>query len=703
MSDKDNRMSSTRGFLGHLMLFLLSMAFVVFIFPREGIFRYDFQKGKPWMEESLFAPWDFAIRKSGTTLSRERDSLLSTFTPYFDIDTNLAAFELNAFVKYIDEQYKDYSGGTIFNAPFRNVKNQLHDVIDGIYSNGIMEVSEITESVLRDYHEISILKGNVSVKTELDNVYSNKEAYRTATAGKNSIAMRLKAAGNPDLAEFLESISLYDFISPNLFYNEEKSISAMDQLLSGISLSKGLVQEGELIITRGEIVSAGQNQVLESLKTEYEKKLGQSRGWYILIGRIITVSACYLILFLFLYHFRREVLETFHKTVFILILILIFVVMMRLVLYAPRVSIYIIPFAIIPIIVRTFYDARLALFIHLVTIMICGFMAPNSFEFVFMSFIAGVIAIFSLTNDYRRGKLLFSSIMVILSYSLVYSGITILKEGALTGADLYYYGWFGGNGVLLLITYPLIFLFEKTFGFLSDATLFELSDTNHPLLRRLAGEAPGTFQHSLQVSNLAEEGARAIGANSLLVRTGALYHDIGKLKHSEYFTENQSPEFNPHENLKPEDSAKLIIAHITHGVELAKKHKLPQQIIEFIITHQGDARTYYFYRKYKDTHPGEEVDAARFSYPGPRPGTKETAVLMMADAVEATSRSLKDYSEPVIREMVETIIDTQIEDGQFVDAPISFRDIKNIKEVFVKRLLTIYHARISYPKREKMD
>jgi hypothetical protein len=333
--------------------------------------------------------------------------------------------------------------------------------------------------------------------------------------------------------------------------------------------------------------------------------------------------------------------------------------------------------------------------------MITGFIVPNSFEFIFLNFLGGVVVIFTLTNTYRRGKLFFSASMVFLTLSLVYFGIGIIQEGDVSKIDWLNYAWFAGNSVLILLSYPLIYIFEKTFGFLSDATLFELSDTNQPLLRQLAEEAPGSFQHSMQVANLAEEGARVVGANPLLIRAGALYHDIGKVSGSEYFTENQSEQFNPHDNLEPERSAEIIIGHIRKGLDLARKYGLPQQIIDFIRTHQGTTKAYYFYRQYKDKYPDRDIDLSEFTYPGPKPFTKEQAILMMADAVEASSRSLKEYSEDTIRTLVDNIIDNQMKEGQFTLAPITFRDISRIKETFVSRLNTIYHARISYPGEKK--
>ncbi|HSL85536.1 MAG TPA: HDIG domain-containing protein, partial [Bacteroidales bacterium] len=402
---------------------------------------------------------------------------------------------------------------------------------------------------------------------------------------------------------------------------------------------------------------------------------------------------------LFLFNFRFEVLDSTHKTFFIILIILLFFIITRLVTYVPNDAVYLIPFAIVPVVIRTFYDSRLALFVHLVLIMLAAFIVPNSFEFIFMSFIAGVVAIFSLSTIYRRSKLFFTALMVFLAYSVVYFGIGILQEGSFANMKWSNYMWFAGNGILLMLSYPLIFIFEKTFRFLSDATLFELSDTNQPLLRRLAEGAPGSFQHSLQVANLAEEAAREIGANHLLVRTGALYHDIGKINNAEYFIENQPEGFSPHDRLDPLASSRLIIKHVVEGVEMAKKYKLPSPIIDFIQTHHGTTIVYYFYKKYLDQNPRDTNMEKEFGYPGPNPFSKETAIVMMADAVEASSRSLSNYSDENISELVERIIYLQEQDGQFANTPLTYKDISDIKNVFIKRLSNIYHARIAYPAR----
>ena len=415
-------------------------------------------------------------------------------------------------------------------------------------------------------------------------------------------------------------------------------------------------------------------------------------------GSFIIVSSSYLVLYLFLYHFRSEVLMVIRKTLFIIMIILIFLILTKIIVASPYQNLlYLVPFAVIPIMIRTFYDARLALFTLLITLMLAGLIVPDPFRFVFMNFISGMVAIFSMVNIYRKARLLFIALMVFISYSALYTGTGLMIDGSFKNVLLIQIIVFAVNSVLLLVSYPVIFYFEKEFLFLSDATLLELADTNQPLLRKLADEAPGSFQHSLQVSNLAEEAARIIGANLLLVRTGALYHDIGKIADPEYFTENQSDGISPHENMDPAESAKVIINHVKNGVVLAKNYKLPVQIIDFIRMHHGTTTAYYFLKKYSDMHPGITGMEKEFTYPGPRPFSKETAVVMMADAVEASSRSLGKYTEEAISEMVERVLYLQENAGQFSEVPLTFKDISDIKAAFKKRLANMHHVRIAYP------
>ncbi len=702
MSESGKIPKTNKKYLFHIAFFLASVIIVVAISPREGKFRYEFQKGKPWLRPALIAPWDFPVLKPGNVIARERDSIMKGFSPYFKLDPEVETKEMQEFEKYLNNLHDSYES---LNQPlsslgFISVKRELKSILAEIYLKGILEVNDITGSSDLKNDEITVVSGKVGEQRRLNTVFEQKDAYKYVEGKKEEFDLNVATTAGKSMGDFVTLVAYYNFIKPNLFYDAITSTAVKDRLIKEISLSRGLVQEGELIITRGEIVNDSKFMILESLRNEYEKRLGMYGRWLVILGRIILVSSCYLALYLFMYHFRFDVLSSTHKTFFIILIILLFILITRMVVYLPNERIFLIPFAIIPIVIRTFYDSRLALFIYLVSIMLAGFLVPNSFEFVFMSYIVGVIAIFSLTNIYRRSKLFTTALLVFLTYSVVYFGIGIMQEGNIANMNWKNYTLFAGNGVLLLLSYPLIFVFEKTFRFLSDATLFELSDTNQPLLRRLAEEAPGSFQHSLQVANLAGEAAREVGANHLLARAGAIYHDIGKTVNSEYFIENQSEGFSPHDHLDPVKSSRVIIDHVKEGIEMAKKYKLPSPIIDFIQTHHGTTVAYFFYKKFLDQNPSNTNMERTFAYSGPKPFSKETAIVMMADAVEASSRSLPNYSEENINELVERIIYIQEQDGQFSETPLTFKDISDIKNIFIKRLSNIYHARIAYPKRE---
>jgi len=692
---------TNKKYLYHVILFVASILIVVAVSPREGKFRFEFQKGKPWLGSSLIAPWDFAILKPDKLVARERDSIEKNLSPYFRSDPGIEKVQIAKFDEYLNNLSKKFESESRQLDPmgYLSVKRELNSVLASIYQTGVLETAETFPSDNLP-SEITVVVGKTGEQKQLNTIYTQKSAYQFAEEKKAELEKRFTSGSAKPLSDFISGVVLYDFIEPNLFYDALTSSAVRRRMIDEISINKGLVQEGELIISRGEIVNDSKFIILESLRSEYEKRLGKNDMWLIILGRIILVTACYLALYLFLYNFRFDVLSSTHKTFFIILILLLFIIITRLVIYLPGNVVFIIPFAIIPIVVRTFYDSRLALFVYLVAIMLAGFIVPNSFEFVFISYIVGVIVIFSLTNVYRRAKLFFAVLMVFLAYSVIYLGIGLMQEGSLSNLNWKNYIWFAGNGVFLLLSYPLIFVFEKTFRFLSDATLFELSDTNQPLLRKLAEEAPGSFQHSLQVANLAEEAAREIGANNLLTRTGALYHDIGKIINVEYFIENQHEGFSPHDNLDPLKSSEIIIGHIKSGIELSRKQNLPSPIIDFIQTHHGTTVAYFFYKKFLDRNPKSTEMEKLFAYSGPKPFSKETAIVMMADAVEASSRSLANYSEESISELVERIVYIQEQDGQFAETPLTFKDISDIKAVLIKRLSNIYHARIAYPMRE---
>ncbi len=695
-------------------LFLASILIVVYFFPREGKFRYEFQKGKPWMHDVLIAPYDFPIYKSEAELTAERDSILKQFKPYFVLDTTVMQQQLADYSGRFNAAWRDYmksvyqvedTSGLQPGSPLRKrimeKRNEEFSVGEGllqhVYTRGIVEVPEVFDRVSNPEGLIVIMKGKLAENVNFHEVYTQKTAYEYII---NQVRNR-ESAGRMQEAEnqLFRSLNLDELVEPNLFYDEATTNRVMQSLVDEISLTKGMVQEGVRIISRGDVVGNQEFRILESLKLEYEKRIGaMASRFMILAGQFLLIFVSFVMILVFLMNFRKEILQNNTKLAFILFLVVSFVVITALSLEYSRVSIYIIPLTILPIMVKTFYDARLALFIHLISTLIIGFLAPNAFEFVFLTIIAGVVAIFSLTNIYRRGKLFLSAVLITLTYSLVYSGIGIIQEGSIRQIEGVNYLWFAANGGLILLTYPLIYLFEKVFGFLSDATLVELSDTNQPLLRELAEKAPGSFQHSLQVANLAEAAANRIGANPLLLRTGALYHDIGKMDSPIYFIENQTNGFNPHDALEFEESARIIINHVNRGVEIARKHNLPTQLIDFIRTHHGTTKVQYFYRSYIKKFPENMVETNKFSYPGPRPFSREMAILMMADSVEAASRSLKEVSREKLFELVDKIIDYQLREEQFDEADITFRDIHQIREVLKERLLNIYHARIEYPK-----
>jgi putative nucleotidyltransferase with HDIG domain len=699
-----------------VFLFIVSALIIVYLFPRQGKFKYEYRKMEVWKHDDLKAPFDFPVYKSESMLAKERDSVMRFFKPYFTYDAYIVTDQLEKFEETFDRKWSEYTM-----AEFRirsekeylnsgnysslidmgaQIRDYLAEQLQKIYLKGIIEIGDLEEKLNSQITSVHVIKGNISEELELEDMFTTRSAYEFLKMNLNQYLTDNSTYYTKRYRNFFKQFDLNIFIKVNVNYDESKSMKAQREIIDKISLTHGMIQRGQLIISNGEVVTNEKFRVLESLKIEYEQQLGFMTNQLIKLGKSILVFLSMLVMFLFLYNFRKEVLNDTKKTGFILLLFILIILIASLITKLNLLNIYIIPFIILPIILKTFYDERLALFIHFIAILLIGFFAPNSFEFVFLNSIAGMVAIFSLTNLYRRSKLVITALLVFITYCALYFGIMIVKEGKvtnMTSEDLTNFAWFGINGILILIAYPLMYVFEKTFGFLSDATLFELSDTNQPLLRKLAETAPGTFQHSLQVANLAEEAALKIGGNPLLVRTAALYHDIGKMANPIYYIENQSSDINPHDNLEFEESAKIIISHVENGVETARKYNLPQAIVDFIRTHHGTTTVQYFYRSYIKKYPEEEVDVRKFSYPGPKPFSKETTIMMMADAVEAASRSLKTINEKTLEKTVENIISYQQKEGQYNNANITFRDITTIKDVFIKRLKNIYHARIVYP------
>ncbi len=694
-----------------ILAFLVAIAIVTYLLPKTSQFRYEYTKGRPWMHAPLIAPFDFPIYKSTEELNREKDSILNSFRPYFILDTSVLQQQRTPFINSYNQSLATYNSQypTLFGKRI-NKKYYSEIIIDNIinnfqivYQKGIISLPEQYINVPSTF-ELYLIKGNIAEPYGLIEFSTQKAAYQTIMINTlNNLGDMDNNIFNETQA-FLSDIQLNKYIHPNITFDNERTEAERQNLLKNISITSGKVISGQRIIDTGEIIDGKTVKILDSLKKVYETRLGTTTGYYLIIlAQTLIITLFFVIIYLFLFYFRVDVYHNLLSISFILMMVILMVALASSIHSFSKISLFIIPFAILPIIIRIFFDSRLALFLHIITILISAFFASNSFLFVLLQIPAGIVAIFSLYRMVRRSQLVRAAFIIFLTYSLFYAGISLWQEGDIQKIDPRLFGQFAINGALILLAYPLIDIFERTFRFLSDVTLMELSDTNHPLLRTLAEKAPGTFQHSIQVANLAQEVAYKIGANPMLVRAGAMYHDIGKTVSPIYFTENQAAGFNPHADLGFEESARIILNHIENGVKLARKEKLPEQIIDFVRTHHGTTKTRFFYNSYINDNPDKKPDESTFTYPGPTPFTKETAIVMMADAIEATSKSLKNYTDTEIDNLVEKIINTELKEEQFKNAPITFKEITQAKEVLKLKLKNIYHARIEYPSIKKRN
>lgn len=685
----------------------ITVILIIMLFPNIGNFKYEYQKGKPWMHETLIAPFDFSILKTEKELKSNRDSILTRFSPFFKTDTSVYPRIMKKFESNFAKKWNKFEKSSSFKALKYSAKrneaekiltrNYIKTNLSNFYQKGIADLQNEQQKYNFELPKtINKSLNNINELISVNDIFSSREAYET-------LNNQIKEDFESGLFQgFIQDLNIDSYLEPNLFYDKEVSEQVKSSMLSNISLTKGKVDYGTRIVLRGDIINDDTFLILESLKKDYENILGSSQNHYlILAGQSLLVISCIVLLFLYLRNFRRKILHDNKKLLFIFMLVLMFVAITTLVLKFPKINIYIIPFALITIVVRTLMDSRTALFVFIVTVLITGFLAPNGFEFVFLQMSAGIMAIYSLPRLERRGQLVLTGVITFITYSVVYFAFAITQISHISELSWFNFMWFAINGLLLTFSYSLIYIFEKLFGFLSDVTLIELSNQNHPLLRELTKQSPGTFQHSLQVANLAEAAINHIGGNPLLVRTGALYHDIGKMKHPIYFIENQLSNSNPHDNLEFDKSAQIITDHVKYGVKIAKKYKLPQKIIDFIETHHGAGKVMYFYTSFKNKYPDKEIDEEKFKYPGPDPFSKETAVLMMADGIEAASRSLKVKSPESIRGLIDSIIDKQVREHRFANADITFKNINEIKEIFTNALINVYHARIEYPEEKK--
>ena len=671
-----------------VLLFIITGVAIVLLLPKEGKFKYEYQKGQPWSHEDLVAPFDFAIEKPKDELNKEIEDVRSNSKIYLRLDENAVAQAKSQLREKLLTELQPDSSKSRSLKQFDKSLFKAQGILNKIYEKGILRSSEQLESV-NENRLIYLLSGNVANRVRVDQFYSVQTAY-------DKINSELKRSLGIDEKKVITALS--ESLIQNITFDEETTERVLQEDLNSISETRGMIPQGLMVIGRGDMVDGEKFQVLESLRKEYQQRLGSSESYYlILIGQLIMVSIVLIMFYVFLINYRSELAQNNWHVTFLLLLIIGMVAIASVTQRIPNVNLYLVPFCLVPVIVRSFFDSRIALFAHIVTLIIIGFEAPNGFEFMFLELIAGIIAIFSLLSLQNRSQLFLSMLIVFVTYCASYFSIAIMQEGDVKNIDLSMFIWFAGSVGLTLVAYPLIYLFEKIFGFISEVTLLELNNTIHKLLRQMATEAPGTFQHSLQVASLAETAIYEIGGNALLVRTGALYHDIGKLYAPMYFIENQVTGVNPHDDLSFDESSDIIINHVIKGVELAKENNLPEQLIDFIRTHHGTSTVQYFYRSYLQSFPEGELDQDHFSYPGPKPFTKEMAVLMMADSVEAASRSLSEYTKESVAKLVDGIIDRQFNEGQFDNANITLRDISDVRSIFKKKLLNIYHVRMEYP------
>ncbi|MBQ4521113.1 MAG: HDIG domain-containing protein [Bacteroidaceae bacterium] len=673
------------GLLYRIGIALSAIVIIVYFLPREQNYTYQFELNHPWRYGQLIASFDFPIYKDEATVKQEQDSVLKQFHPYFYKEDQIGDEQL-AKLK------KDYTEGSLKQRLKENsYYNHVLQALQKIYNQGIISANELKQLHADSIHSIMMVENNLAHTVATTSLLTEKEAYEKLIYADTA---RYKL-------HILQQCDLHDYLVPNITYDKEKSDAARTELLASIPWSSGMVINGTKIIDRGEIIDQRTYEILQSLSKELNKRsetLAQKR--LTLAGQILFVVVFITCFILYLDLFRRDYYDR-NRTILLLAgLLVIFPVITSLMVTYNIFNVYIIPFAMLPIIVRVFMDSRTAFTMHVMMLLLCSISLRYPYEFILVQFIGGLVGIYSLRELSQRSQLLRAALLTTLSMMLIYFAYELIHTDDLTKLDTSMYISLAINGILLLFTYPLLFMLEKAFGFTSNVTLVELSNINTTLLRKMSEIAPGTFQHSLQVANLAADAARATGANSQLVRTGALYHDIGKIENPVFFTENQSG-VNPHTALEFAESAHIIINHVTDGLRLADKHNLPKVIRNFICSHHGVGMTKYFYISEQNAHPDAEVDKTLFTYPGPNPATQEEAILMMADAVEAASRSLPEYTEESISNLVDKLIDGQVAEGAFRQCPITFRDIETIKGVFKEKLKTVYHTRISYPELKK--
>ena len=679
-TDQIEKKDKYKGLITLVLALVASVFMLVYFLPRETKFGYEYEKGRPWRYNSLIASFDFPIYKTPEEVSEERDSVLKNFRPYYVRNNSVAEEQIAAF-------RMDFLHGDYAHVP-SNYMNQIERMLKSVYKTGVLTSEEISRMAKDQIPAIQILEGTEAITRPLSEFYSRRSAYEYVVNADTSRYRR----------EILAQCNINKYLEANLLIDSVKTKAAREDLISSVSAAKGMVQSGQLIIDKGEIVSEQQYQILRSFEYEVVRRNDPTKGfWLVIFGQVVFIL-CVLAAFIgYLRYFRKTFLTSPHTILLLASLIVFFPIVTYVMIDNNFYDVYIIPYAMVPIFVRIFIDSRTAFMSMICSILLSSLALHSNYEFIVVQFVAGMTAICALKDLSERSQLLRVVFYVFLSSAVVMLGYDFSQGIDLEHIESTTYLYLGVNGVLLLFAYPLLYMIEKIFNFTSNVTLVELSNTNNAIFRRMSKVAQGTFVHSLQVANLAAEVANKIGAKSQLVRTGALYHDIGKMLNPAFFTENQKG-VNPHDELTEEESARIIINHVTEGVRLAEKYHIPQDVRDFIVTHHGHSQVKYFYIQWKNKHPDQEPDEAAFTYPGSNPVTLEQAILMMCDAVEASSRSLKEYSEENIKELVDRIIDGQVQAGCFKECQITFRDIADAKRVLYESLKIMYHTRIAYPK-----
>ncbi len=663
-----------------VFLYLISTVLVIYLLPKGGKFKYDFQKGKPWQEENLYAPFNFTIKKDKAAIEEEQEALRANAIPYFDLDGSVPEVATQNFVALFESNFTD----SLYNTPKQVARDLGVSIINASYNVGVIDEDHVFDS-----DKLIYLKNGNEVRELLYSQLFQKENL------SQTITTRVALINANDVEGLLKQL-LGRTIVPNVAYNARLTNTSIESEINKINPNRGIIEKGERIIAKGEMVEGDKFQILNSLQARYESDVWSQKNYYwVVLGYSILVSLVFIMLFLFLHKYRRSIFSDNTKVSFIFFNVIFMVFTTTMVVKYDATYIYVIPLCILPIVLKSFFDARLGLFVHVLTLLLLGFIVPHSFEFLFLQIIAGIVTILTVSELSKRANLFISVGQITLIYIIGYFAFFIIQEGNIETIEWKNFAYFILCGLITLFAFPLIYIYEKIFGLVSEVSLLELSNTNSKLLKELSNKAPGTFHHSLNVANLSEAAANEIGADAMLVRVGALYHDVGKLVNASHFTENQLNSVNVLDELAPKESAQIIIDHVIKGIEIARKYKLPDRVIDFIRTHHGTSLVYYFYKKEEETNG--EAKESDFRYPGPKPFSKETAILMMADSVEAASKSLKEPTSTKIDAFVENIINKQMEQGQFINANITFKEIEIIKKVLKKKLYNIYHLRVEYP------